>query len=66
LGNLDLYVSIEPNGMCPGVLRELADVIAWIFSVRFAKLWMLGRLETGGGGNALPGEVVEWLSWEFF
>lgn len=33
------------------VLRELADVIARLFSVRFAKLWILGRLEIGRGGN---------------
>lgn len=36
------------------------------FSVRFAKLQILGKLETGGGGNTLPRKVVESLSWEFF
>lgn len=64
--NLDLCVSIEQNGMRLSVPRELADVIARLFSARFAKLWILGRLEVGGGGATLPREVVESLSWEFF
>lgn len=58
-------MSLEPKGMCLSELRELADIITRLFSVRFAKLWILRRLETGGGGN-LPQKVVESLSWEFF
>lgn len=54
LRNLGLYVSIEPNGMCLTVLRELTDVIARLFSVKFAKLWILEWLETGGGWEHVP------------
>lgn len=59
--NLALDVSVEPNGMCLSMLRELADVIARLFPDRFTKLWILANLETEGDGNILHREVVEFL-----
>jgi len=44
LSNLDAHKSTGPNGMNPGVLRELADVIAEPLSIIFKTSWRTGEV----------------------
>ena len=44
LSNLDTHRSMGPNGMHPGVLRDLADVIAEPLSVIFERSWRTGEV----------------------
>jgi len=44
LSNLDTHKSMGLNGMHPGVLRELADVIAEPLSISFERSWRTGEV----------------------
>jgi len=47
LSKLDTRKSMSPNGMCPRVLRELADVIAEPLSSIFERSWRTGEEPEG-------------------
>jgi len=44
LSNLDVHKSMDPDGIHPRVLRELADVIAEPLSIIFERSWRTGEL----------------------
>ena len=44
LSNLDAHISMDPNGMHPQVLRELAGIIAEPLYVIFERSWRTGEV----------------------
>ncbi|XP_064923730.1 SH2 domain-containing protein 4B isoform X1 [Columba livia] len=55
LGNLDIHKSMSLDGMHLQVLRELAEVIAGLLSIIFAKSWVTGEVpEDWGKANVTP------------
>ncbi|KGL84716.1 RNA-directed DNA polymerase from mobile element jockey, partial [Tinamus guttatus] len=44
LRKLDTHKSMDPDGMNPRVLRELADVIAKSLSIIFERSWRMGEV----------------------
>jgi len=55
LSDLEVHKSMDPDGMHPRVLRELADVIAEPLSIIFERSWRTGEVpEDWRKGNVTP------------
>ncbi|PKU31850.1 rna-directed dna polymerase from mobile element jockey- hypothetical protein [Limosa lapponica baueri] len=55
LSKLDIHKSMGPDGMHPGVLRELAEVVAGPLSIIFERPWRTGEVpEDWRKANVIP------------
>ena len=55
LMKLNVYKSMGPDEIHPGVLKEMADVVAELLSIIFEKSWLSGEIPGDWKkGNIIP------------